>query len=1522
MYVSTKRLIARINSVLKCMLWLGLGLALALFAQTGLGQDNPDYLLPRPDVFRGPEDAPPQNAQQARFAAQQPDPNSMRITPNEPQSEFGDAVQDGLLFGNQFSGRTGEAYGVLGRGSVLTGPAVGRNQSIVPLEIMPYGFMNNAMVFGSLRGFRGTNFGWGMNLGGGIRYYSERWDRIWGANAYYDYDNSSGGLFRQSAFGLESLGALWDMRANAYMPNATTSRLLTTALVDGSQRFSGHNLLYDNLLTFGNALRGVDWELGVPIPGRIAQRHELKVFGGAYYYSGSTTPGFTGWKGRVQANVIDNLVVQLEVMNDQIFKTNVVFGATYTFGGYRQPEDKKRSQIDRMTEMVRRNYNIVVARIPVLQTGQIAINPNNNQPYFFEHVASYATGLMDGTVDHPWQNITQATTALNTILPLPSQQAGNIIYVHANSVYSTAPLNTVTLIPSVRILGEGNLDDGKPVQHVINVPNLGNILLPRATNFPNRPIFEDQAAGTPAVTLVSGLAAFPKAPSEFSGFQIGDPKVTSSGPQGIGILGNGVGSVVVNQTDVNFAQGDGVSLTNLNGPVAMLGTVINNVGNAVKTVDSLFISGGTGSFTFGVEPVTQAQSMIFNTGGYAVDIEGTARGSVVNMAGSIINDGTLPAATGQTGGGINLFNIDGSVTIGSAQIVNTVAGAGHFGTGVGNAIQILGTDATPLTPALGTGQISFVGAIAIDNAVKDGIHIESTEVSAAGTPARVTFILPNPVNGVLAPGILIDDRNAVGINMLNNKGNISFLEPVTITTLTAPLFPAIDFEGNSGPVSFLSILPSSSPNQILISGGGADGIDIGATTVNSNVASFRVTGTANIQTIAGTGIQIGNPNAVLQPPTPPITLPVPPATDGPVTFGTVSINNRGGRGIQIIDYVNSVQFTGTTTVANNTNSQATAVDIRFNQINPTNNLVAGNVTFNILDILGAQGPTPVPIVSGAGLNVLDNPVSVSLQQLNINQGGALAGNGTALYVDNAGITPPLITTTSAPPILGVSIGAGNITSNGGPAVNILNSVIQIQLTSVSSTASVADGLFLSNNVGPGSKVEQNDITIHPNIFTVNGVANGAATGGVVRGSTLEGAYILNSEGVQLKDMNFTGNTLNGIYATTPALTVLNNQITGNAGFGVDVYAIAVPQTVNNRNQQTTNPIFTMQGTTLNTNAQTSGSQEVLFTAGTLGTYTVDLGVGANGTIGGATGGAGQNTITYTYAAIAPVGINEARPPANNATAPATNDAVLIRTDPPAIGSILFLNANNNLISVTVPNAGVPAVGPADMRINWNGQVSRGLIEGNTFNFGANNAEGLVINLQSTNFSAIFHIAGDIFNSPAGTGTTGLDVTTNGGPSTFLIGDVDGFLVNNVNGVLGATAGNFFNFIEPNNILVAGNPNDLAMLFTLGANSNVQIFDNAVTMTGPNIEAIQFATVAGPSTAFISNNLIQLNDQGALGGNILGIEILAITQGLFGLSGTADNVITINGLTGSTPPWFFAPPTGTVGQISVNGALVP
>src|SRR5690606_2962133 len=119
-------------------------------------------------------------------------------------------------------------------------------------------------------------------------------------------------------------------------------------------------------------------------------------------------------------------------------------------------------------------------------------------------------------------------------------------------------------------------------------------------------------------------------------------------------------------------------------------------------------------------------------------------------------------------------------------------------------------------------------------------------------------------------------------------------------------------------------------------------------------------------------------------------------------------------------------------------------------------------------------------------------------------------------------------------------------------------------------------------------------------------------------------------------------------------------------------------------------------------------------------------------------------------------------------------------------------------------------------------------------------------------------------------------------------------------------GNVMNFIQPNVTFIGTRQDDVGMRFALGANTNVNIFDNEITMSGQNLEGIQFASVVGPSTVTMNGNTIDL--QGGLF-NLFGIRVLAVTSGELDLFGAISNDITINQFTGSTFPWFFTPATG-------------
>ena len=1054
MYLSTNPFWLRISKSMRGLLWLCLGVGLALSSRLAVGQDAPLGAGARSDI--------------------------------------GDAVEDGALFGDRYTGRSGEAFGALIRAGVSSGPAVGRETSIFPVELMPYAFADKWMFFSDFRGFRATSDDWGGSLGTGLRYHSERLDRIFGANVYYDYDNSSGALFRDVGFGLETLGKQWDMRANAYFPNATTQKLLSTTFVDGSQAFVDNRITYSQDRLVANALTGVDMEVAVPLPGRVMQRHDVRVAGGWYHYKGDEVPAFTGWKTRVQANLLANLQAQMEITSDSLFDTNVIFGATWTYGGFRQPEGEARTQFNRMTEQVRRNYNVAVGLTTVRDTGIVAVNPTTALPYFVEHVASYATGpAFNGTVTDPFLTVADAQADL---------AIRDIIFVHADSVFNNTGVEL--LEQGVRMLGEG---DG--VLHRVNVATLGSIPVPRATTGVERPLFANSPGD--GVTLTSFPAITTTQPTEFSGFRIGDEAVLASGSAGHGIYGDGAKNFLITQTDINFSTGDGIRLENLlnvanPGPVVFRGVRIND---PAADATALHVIGNVGGITFGDDPVSLAQGLIDNTGGRAVWIENTNLGSFVNMTGTEITD--------IGGQGIlidnSVSNEGGIVTIDTTTITGSTT----------SGVEIIG----------GSGIVNFRGALNIALPTNDAISIHNTlagSVISFGTA---------PVAGVaLSNNVTITNRQARGINLTSNAGQVSFFGQVSVSDTVGALAipPAIEYQSSSGSVLFQTL------NLV---GGSGDGI-----LISNNTGEFFVTGTTTIDNFFEDGVRITNDAAN-------------------VLFNGLTVSNRGfldldfGRGVNVNNSTGTYSFQGTTAINNEQFSVAPAVDI---QNNPD-----GSTSFETLSIFDATRPIlPLLPFNGAGLNVVNNPATVSVTTLNV-----VSDEGTAVFISNAGASA------ATPATGGVFINGGTIETTGDlPAIIVGDSVINLTFTSVSSADSLTQGIVLTNNVGPAGG----------DLFTVTGINGASGTGGIITGAIGDGAQFTNTGGVSLSGMDINGNLGDGIQASTSSLAVINSAITGNVGFGI---------------QTLSTPLVSLFGNTIGTNLLS----EVLLVAATAEDYSFTIG---------------------------------------------------------------------------------------------------------------------------------------------------------------------------------------------------------------------------------------------------------------------------------------------------------------------------
>lgn len=1404
MHVSLSRRTYRVGLTMKYWVWFCFGLLAVVPWQVIRGQDQPDQTATeRQSTGKSWDDAQgsKSNASGNRTekTVSKPDPNWLSVPspgslifrsqnpppgpapangPIPPAYQMNPVPEgepdDDFMQSEMLTGRSGEAYGIQTRASIYTGPAIGRKHQILPVEMMPYAFLDNNVFFADIRGFTDFVNGYGGNFGGGYRHYFPRRDRIFGVNAYFDYDNTSGALFREVGFGAESLGALYDLRANAYLPFGNTSQQLSLTNINGTQQFVGHLLKVDQQRILANALHGFDSEIGVPLPGRVGRRHDLRVFGGGYWFEGTELKGFGGWKARIQGNVFPSIAVNLQVSHDQAFQTNVVFGATWTYGGYKQPSDVPKTQYDRMTTPVIRSYNMIVGLATQVNKGVTVVNPATGAPYFFEHVASYATGpIFDGTVEHPFLTVADAQG-----VAVPN----DIIFVHANSTYSGVALG---LQPDIRVLGEASTID-----HTVSTAG-GQLLLPHPTpGVTVRPLFTNSPSN--GVVLANN--------SEFSGFQIGNAAVPGSGPAGVGILGFQVSNVEVRQTDVSFSGGEGVNLTQTSGTVTFQGDVINA---PAAGATAFHVNGTTGTVIFSSDPLTQSRTptpgVINNTGGIALLIENTALGSIVNFNNSTVND--------TAGLGIQVLNDAGQIQLGNANLTNE----GGIGLNILND----------------SGNIISGQTITISNVLGDAINIQN--LAATG---QVTFLPTGNVN--------ISNRSARGVNLLDNAGTVGFLSPLIIAANGFVGLPAIEYAGSSGNAAFGTITIANGGRGILIDP------DAGGV---SDTGQFAVRGSTTINTPAADAITVFNVDSI-------------------VSFNTVSINNRGAIGIEILDTRDPVSFTGLTTITNTApaTTPLPGIDIRGNGPLAT-------VTFQNATITGATGPN-APGFNAVGVNMGGTGPDVNPGQIGFTVLNVTSTFGTAVAADNVGIS------TTNPVSGGLIVNQGTLNATFGPAVDIQNSVLNATFTSVTSVQSNTNGIILANNT-PFNNTLAN--ALNNFAFTVTGNAAGRGSGGSIVQANGNGVTAINTGGISLSNMNFIQNGIGGgdgvNVNNTIHLKMFNDGVIQNNNDGV--FAINVPQVDITGSSFTQNGVGTGAGHQIHLSATQILSQ----ISPTGGSYIWNItdNITANGFAGG---------FVTALTGGDPVLIDDNR---------RLQDPISGLTTP------LIFNFNDNSIINNILNTSslnVAWIGPESGNINLN----RMTLTGQNTAFFINNAD--------LNFLTNYNMLGNTVTA-VGQANVGLLVNNNG-PTDLQIGNI-------VNRQTGVVTPSTWTFTSAGGNAVNATAN-VAMQFTTGPNSNLDIFSNTITMTGNAANPVQdvalnFAFLQAPTTVTISNNLITMTNEPIANGE--GVQFLA-TNGTINLNGPFNNIISINGLANQAgTQWVFVTAgASTRGQFRVNNFFVP
>lgn len=206
---------------------------------------------------------------------------------------------------------TSDGPGLLARGGFLAGSTLGRDDSIIPLQAMPYMLFDPHFVFADVRLFVSTQGRVGGNLGGGYRFLDERHGAWYGVNGWIDVDQTLGQIFPQLGLGVEAAWSIFEGRSNFYLPVGTRDQVLETSALN--TRYSGHNILFDQHTITGRSLAGVDGEIGVSLPIEAFDRALiLRGFAGGYHFANDHGAAINGIRARSEVVMNSSLITQLE----------------------------------------------------------------------------------------------------------------------------------------------------------------------------------------------------------------------------------------------------------------------------------------------------------------------------------------------------------------------------------------------------------------------------------------------------------------------------------------------------------------------------------------------------------------------------------------------------------------------------------------------------------------------------------------------------------------------------------------------------------------------------------------------------------------------------------------------------------------------------------------------------------------------------------------------------------------------------------------------------------------------------------------------------------------------------------------------------------------------------------------------------------------------------------------------------------------------------------------------------------
>ncbi len=229
---------------------------------------------------------------------------------------------------------------------------LGQAEAILPI----YG-NQNALFYFDAQGKTTFSSDWLASFGLGARRIIND-QRILGAYMFLDSNTST--TNNQYWFvnpGVESLGQIWDFRANAYIPISTQQKYIGTDFADNFNnddyiQFHGHTQWDAILQEYESTGSGVDAEIGRTVP----KLPGLRVYFGGYHATSENMSAMNGVSARLEYPLTAHLGLSLRDSYDNLQHNSVLLGLNLTLGGVdKSPHDQYQAIQNRLLDPIERH---------------------------------------------------------------------------------------------------------------------------------------------------------------------------------------------------------------------------------------------------------------------------------------------------------------------------------------------------------------------------------------------------------------------------------------------------------------------------------------------------------------------------------------------------------------------------------------------------------------------------------------------------------------------------------------------------------------------------------------------------------------------------------------------------------------------------------------------------------------------------------------------------------------------------------------------------------------------------------------------------------------------------------------------------------------------------------------------------------------------------------------------------------------------------------------------------------------